>query len=115
MARPLVYLDECVHVKLAPQLRRRGFTVITAHERGMAGASDAEQLRYSTSLDALIVTHDVRHYRTLHFRVRIHGGIALLPDASLALQEIRAAILLDWIALFSEYRSQVFRWHELQE
>ena len=115
MARPLVYLDECVHILLAARLRRRGFAVFTAHERGMTGASDAEQLAYATQHDALILTHDIRHYRSLHFRVRIHGGIGLLPDASLALQELRAAMLLDWIASLPEHRSQLFRWHDLQQ
>jgi len=46
----------------------------------------------------LIVTYNIRHYRALHLRVRPHGGIVTLPDSPLAWQEIRAAMLLDWIA-----------------
>lgn len=51
----------------------------------------------------------------LHQRVRIHTGIALFPSTNLDLQEIRVAMLVDWAATFPDHRSQLFRWHDLQQ
>jgi predicted nuclease of predicted toxin-antitoxin system len=113
--KPLVYLDECVHVGLAVRLRLRGFDADTALECGMIGASDADQLRYATGRDAIIVTHDARDFRLLSIRTPQHSGIATLPYASLDCQVIRAAMLIDWIATFPDHRSRLFRWHDLQQ
>ena len=115
MPRPRVYLDECMHVGLTGLLRLRGFDVTTAHDQGMISASDAEQLAYATHLGAVIVTYNVRHYRTLHLRMRPHGGIVILPDSPLDWQEVRAAMLLDWAAMLPDHRSRLFRWHDLQQ
>ncbi len=115
MPRPLVYLDECVHTGLAVRLRLRGFDVMTAQNQNMTSASDAEQLVYATRRGAMIVTYNVRHFRSLNIRVRPHGGIVTLPDSPLDWQEIRAAMLIDWAASFPDYRSQLFRWHDLQQ
>jgi predicted nuclease of predicted toxin-antitoxin system len=113
--RPSVYLDECIRARLAVRLRLRGFNVTTAISQGMAGASDAQQLAYATSREAVIVTYNSRHFRALHLRVRPHGGIVTLPDSLLDWQEIRAAMLVDWAATFPDHRSQLFRWHDLQQ
>jgi len=115
MPRSLVYLDESVRVTLAARLRLRGFDVEIAREHGMIGVSDADQLAYATSRGAIIVTCDRRHFRTLSIRVRPHGGIVTLPDSPLDWQEIRAAMLIDWAASFPDYRSHLFRWHDLQQ
>jgi predicted nuclease of predicted toxin-antitoxin system len=113
--KPLIYLDECIHVGLAVRLRLRGFGVETARECGMIGASDADQLRYATARGALIITHDARDFRLLSARTRIHGGIVTLPDSLLECKEIRMVMLLDWAATFPDLRSQLFRWHDLQQ
>ncbi len=114
MARPLIYLDECVRIVLAARLRLRGFDVETAREHGMIGISDAKQLVYATNRGAIIVTYDRRHFRSLSFRMRLHGGIVTMPDAPLDWQEIRVALLIDWAATFPDHRAQLFRWHDLQ-
>ena len=115
MPRPVIYLDECIHVGLPVRLRFRGFDVTTAQTQGMTGVSDAEQLAYATRCGAMIVTYNVRHFRALHLRVRSHGGIVILPDSPLDWQEIRAAMLIDWAATFPDHRAQLFRWHDLQQ
>lgn len=104
-----------MHVGLTGLLRLRGFAVTTAQDQGMTSASDADQLAYATTLGAMIVTYNVRHYRLLHLRVRSHGGIVILPDSRLDWQEMRAAMLLDWAATFPDHRSRLFRWHDLQQ
>ncbi len=115
MPRPLVYLDECVRASLAVRLRLRGFAIETAQAHGMVGITDIEQLAYATSRGAMIVTYDRRHFRPLSFRVRSHGGIVTLPDSLPEWQEVRIAMLIDWAATFPDHRSQLFRWHDLQQ
>lgn len=115
MPIPIVYMDECVRIPLAARLRLRGFTVFTARDEGLAGVSDTEQLAYATRRGWLIVSHNTRDFMRLHRRVRIHTGIALFPSTNLDLQEIRAAMLIDWAASLPDYRSHLFRWHDLQQ
>jgi hypothetical protein len=81
----------------------------------MIGASDADQLRYATGRNAIIVTHDARDFRLLSIRTPLHSGIATLPYASLDYLAIRAAMLIDWIAPLPDHRSQLFRWHDWQQ
>ncbi|MCA1724028.1 MAG: DUF5615 family PIN-like protein [Thermomicrobia bacterium] len=115
MPIPIVYMDECVRIPLALRLRMRGFTVSTARDEGLAGVSDAAQLAYATRRGWLIISHNTRDFMRLHRRVRIHAGIVLFPSTNLDLQEIRAAMLIDWASSLPDYRSQVFRWHDLQQ
>lgn len=51
----------------------------------------------------------------LHRQMPIHTGIILFPSTNLDLQEIRAAMLLDWSATFPDHRSHLFRWHDLPQ
>lgn len=116
MSRPLVYLDECMKLALLPRLRRRGFMVSSAHRTAMAGENDDAQLRHAAQVEAVILTENDRHFRLLHRRVQPHSGIVVIAgDVSLDLQEIRAAMLLDWLATMDDYRSQLFRWGQLQQ
>jgi hypothetical protein len=81
----------------------------------MDGASDAQQLAYATSREAIIITYNSRHFRALHLYVRPHGGIIILPDSLLDWQEIRAAMLIDWTATSGDHYSRLFRWHDVQQ
>jgi hypothetical protein len=119
MPRPSVYLDECVDHGLTVELRRRGFFVTTAQAEGTVGLPDDEQLTYAADRDLVLVSHNWHHFRTWHFRFiaqgRRHGGIAILPGPRPLQQlSIRAALMLDWLATLSEYRSQLHRWGDLQ-
>jgi hypothetical protein len=93
--------------------------VTSAQEARTSGDDDATQLAYATQHDLLLISHDTRGFRRLHATYRRqgrpHGGIALVPDGAAPLVEIRVAMLLDWIATFREHRSQLFRWHDLQQ
>lgn len=116
---PRLYLDECVDHRLGRLLAELGHEVLTAQAAGMLGAADDEQLRYATRRDMLIVSHNQRHFRGWHDRILreggAHGGIVLVPFSPLALLELRAALLLEWIATFEDLRSRLFRWTDLQQ
>ncbi len=114
-----LYLDECVDHRLAEALRKRGFTVHTALDSGMTELSDERQLSFAATHGWMIVTHNAKDFRRLHNAMRGHGeghgGIVILPERPpLELLETRAAMLLDWIMTFPEYRSALFTWGQLQ-
>lgn len=115
MIRPRVYVDECVRFDVVIALRERGFVVSSAHNTVMAGKDDTAQLAHSTAIDVVIVTYNRWHFRRRHLQMQPHGGIAILADVALPLQEIRAPMLLDWLATMTDYRSQLFGWGALQQ
>jgi hypothetical protein len=90
----------------------------TAQAEGTLGLSDEAHILYAAGRGFLVVTHDQLDFRRWHAifqrQGRPHGGIVMLPQTSLAIVEIRLAMLLDWIALEADYRSRLFRWNELQ-
>ncbi len=119
MPRPSVYLDECVDHALAPALRRRGFAVTTALEQRLLGADDERQLLFAAEHDLVLLSHNWRHFQRWHQTFRqqgwAHGGIVVLPGPSpLPQLSVRAAMLLDWLAMLPNWRSQLFRWGDLQ-
>lgn len=90
--------------------------VSSAHRTTIAGKDDNAQLLHATTIGAVIVTYNERHFRPLHRRVQLHGGMVIIPEKSpLDVQEIRAAMLLHWPATMDEYRSQLFPWGHLQQ
>ena len=115
MPRPDVYFDECMNWYLAVRLRQRGFSVTTVRDARMTGTTDAEQLAYATRIDAMLVSYDSLDYRRLHRINAAHSGIVLISNVRLDWQEIRAAMLVDWAASLPDYRSHLFRWHDLQQ
>lgn len=119
MPRPSVYLDECVSKRLVIRLHWRGFDAITAGEVGLLEASDEVQLAYAAQHGLLLITHNKRHFASLHDRYfhegRPHHGILILPLTPIRLLDIRVALCLDWIAALPDYRSRFFRWHEIQQ
>ena len=56
MAKIKLYVDEDLTYKLARVLRSRGYDVISAHEAGMRGKKDDEQLEYSTRHGRVVLT-----------------------------------------------------------
>jgi hypothetical protein len=47
---------------------------------------------------------------------RPHGGIILVPQTvPYQRKECRVRLLLDWVGMFSEHRSQLFAWTDLQQ
>jgi hypothetical protein len=115
-----VYLDECVDHYLVDRLRRRGYTVTAALEERMIGKSDEEQLTHATTLGAILLTHNGRHFRRLHaelLRLRHHhAGVLIVPrKPPVDLLEIRVALMLGWIATFPDHRSRMFTWGDLRQ
>ena len=115
MARPSIYLDECVAHDVSLLLALRGFDVTTARAAGILGASDEGQLAFATLHDRVIVSHNINDFRRLHRRGVNHQGIFLLPVGALPLLDLRIALLADWVAPISDIRSRLFHWHELQQ
>lgn len=76
------YFDENITVDLAPILAKEQFDVLTAHDAGMLGKSDLEQLQYAVSCERAIVTHDrddfVELYKDWLEKNRKHFGIIIL-------------------------------------
>ena len=118
MAPPSVYLDECVNQHIVAGLRLRGFRVTTAQAEAMLGVTDEAQLVHATQRGFVILSHNRRDFQRWHAilrqRAQSHGGILLVPNGSEPQLEVRTAMLLDWIATLPDYRSQLFRWHDLQ-
>ena len=76
-----LYLDEDLSPAIARLLRERGVDAQSAHEVGMLGASDDEQLDYGAREGRAVVTRNARDFRLLaHQRVREqrpHAGIVV--------------------------------------
>ncbi len=76
-----LYQDEDVSVLLAELLKARGYTVVTAHEAGMLGKSDDEQLAYAVSQQKTFLTHnrvDCENLYSEYFQTgRHHYGIII--------------------------------------
>lgn len=74
-----LYLDEDLSPVIARILRKRGVDVQSAHEVGMIGASDDEQLDYAAREGRAVVTRNARDFRRVaHQRIREqrpHAGV----------------------------------------
>ena len=76
-----LYLDADLSPRIAAALEARGVDAVSAHDAGMARASDPEQLAFAAREARCLVTADVRHFRTLGVEAvreqRPHAGIIL--------------------------------------
>ncbi len=74
-----LYFDRHIMIRLAVDLRGRGFDVVTTEEAGKDTASDEEQLAFSTSQGRAILTFNIRDFAPLHeawqAAERPHAGI----------------------------------------
>lgn len=61
-----VYLDEDVSVLVAKLLAARGFDATTAHNEGMLGKDDPEQLALAVVQRRCILSHNRLHFEDLH-------------------------------------------------
>jgi Domain of unknown function (DUF5615) len=120
MPTPSAYLDECMDIKLAEALHRRGFTAVTTSAARMLGATDEDQLLYAGAQGMVLVTHNRRHFRRLHRlfqeEQRLHGGIILLSRTTpLSRLTMRTTMMLDWIASLDDFHNRLFSWGTLQD
>jgi len=74
-------LDECISPDLASAMRQRGWDVISAHEVGLVGGTDEEQLEFAAQTGRVLLTFDVLDFQELAKRWsqqgREHAGILL--------------------------------------
>ena len=85
-----LYLDENLPPTLAVVLRSRGYDVVSAHEVGMRGKTDEEQLEYAAAQGRVLLTFNARHFAPLAKRYfeqgREHPGI--VASTSVELREL---------------------------
>lgn len=86
MAEPSVplFIDECVHVKLAEALRSVGWDAVHVAEVHRKRESDESQLIFATSEGRAVITYNARDYNPMHWRWqadgRKHAGLILSRD-----------------------------------
>jgi Domain of unknown function (DUF5615) len=90
------YLDHNVPQFATFYLRQRGHIASTARAQGLAGANDAEQLRFAARQNSILVSRNREDFELLHaawiswaqeWRVvptPQHAGILVIPDRWLA-------------------------------
>lgn len=62
MAKAKLYIDEDITDLLARTLRSAGFDAVSAHEVGMRGQSDEEQLDYAIRQSRAFLTCNIKHF-----------------------------------------------------
>ena len=120
MPAPPSCLDECTDLHPVAALTARGFDVTSLQLVGPRGMSDEAVLQRTTELGRVLVTHNTTDFQRLDAQLQrqhqSHGGIVCLPQlrsAPFTRLELRAALMLDWLATQS-YHSRLFVWGELQ-
>jgi Domain of unknown function (DUF5615) len=79
-----LYLDENLTPKIAVQLRRRGIEVVSVHELGLTGDSDANHLARATVMGCVLVTSDT-DFLVMAAQGVEHAGIAFGSQEDLSI------------------------------
>lgn len=92
------YLDEDITVELADVLQTQGHQAVTTSMAGNRGSKDEDQLDYATQINAVLITHNRRHFRRLHRNWtrsdRRHAGLILTRQLPLGELERRMKAFL---------------------
>ena len=74
-----LYVDADITPKLARTLRTRGYDAVSAHEVGLAEASDAEHIAFAASQGCTLLTCNARDFtpifEDLWFAGKEHSGV----------------------------------------
>jgi predicted nuclease of predicted toxin-antitoxin system len=96
-----LYLDADVDVKLAANLRKRGFDCISAREVGNDALSDEAQMVFATNEHRTLLTHNIQDFVPIFERwwyaERNHSGIIVSQQIPLGELQRRVIRLLDAI------------------
>ena len=107
-----LYLDEDISQVMAQVLRSRGCDVVSAHEVGMEGMSDGEQLAWASAHARTLVSFNVRHYAALadtYYREgKTHFGIVV--SAQVEFSDFLRLVLNVFTRAKPEYLKNTFRW-----
>jgi hypothetical protein len=93
MAR--LYADEDFDYPVVEELRCIGHDVLTVQEAGRRGDPDAAVLAFAISQQRAVLTHNRRHFISLHRQTAPHAGIVVCKrdnDAAALAQRIHHAI-----------------------
>lgn len=90
MAEIKLYLDEDISPEVAVVLRSRGYNAVSAHEVGMRGKGDEEQLEYAIRNGRVLLTFNTRHFAPIaeefYLKGKEHCGIVV--SKKIGLKEI---------------------------
>jgi hypothetical protein len=79
MGKNKVYTDEDVDIAVSTALKLRGFEASTTLDHRKSGNPDEEQLIYATSIDAVLLTHNIQDFPRMHYEFmkqgKHHSGI----------------------------------------
>ncbi|MBU4316882.1 MAG: DUF5615 family PIN-like protein [Proteobacteria bacterium] len=80
-----LYIDEDISPKVAQLLRKKGIDAVSAHEKGMIGASDEEQLIAAVNEKRVMVTRNRNDFIALTVRffedLKPHYGLLIIPHS----------------------------------
>lgn len=109
---PKLYLNEHLSPRLAAQLRKYGFDVVSSQEAEMLSADDEQQLAFAASERRAIITFNFSDFVSLHEKYMAedeeHWGIIFSTAESIAVLLHRLLRLLNSVSA-DELKNQI-RW-----
>lgn len=84
--------DECLGLPVTTLLRNAGYSVRTAQEASLNGASDLEILKWAVKEKRILVTEDMDFANIILYPPKLHHGIILLRYRHKLEREIHAAL-----------------------
>jgi uncharacterized protein with PIN domain len=98
-----LYVDADITPRLARALRERGYDVLSAHEAGMAEASDSEQMAFATAHERALLTCNAGDFTAIFEDYwdadREHFGLIVSEQLELGEMIRRVTRLLDAVDL----------------
>lgn len=81
-----VYTDEDMDIAVSKALRLRGFEASATLDHNRCESTDEEQLEFATSIEAVLLTHNVQDFPRIHYELmkdgKHHCGIIVVKQVS---------------------------------